>query len=117
MEGAGINVEIAVQQMTAKRDSLDGSLSIKQGLTNTNPDFIVVPDQNINLIPTDSRGLTFARTPQQVGYWLLHGRCMELEAVQIEPDCMEDEYRMMFTIEWMLLSAMRHVIMAAVHII
>jgi hypothetical protein len=38
-----------------------------QGLLNGNPNFIAVPTKNINLVPTDIRGLTFSRTPQQVG--------------------------------------------------
>lgn len=37
-----------------------------QGLTNSNKAFIAVPTRNINLVPTDIRGLTFSRTPQQV---------------------------------------------------
>lgn len=37
-----------------------------QGLTNTDPRFIAVPDSFINLIPTDVRGVTFNRSPQQV---------------------------------------------------
>ena len=38
-----------------------------QGLVNTDPRTIAVPDYYINMIPTDVRGLTFSRTPQQVG--------------------------------------------------
>ena len=37
-----------------------------QGLVNTDPRTIAVPDAFINNIPTDIRGLTFSRTPQQV---------------------------------------------------
>jgi hypothetical protein len=37
-----------------------------QPLVNSNPNFIAVPSRNINLVPTDIRGLTFSRTPQQV---------------------------------------------------
>jgi len=37
-----------------------------QGLVNTDPRFIAVPDGYINLIPTDVRGLTFNRSPQMV---------------------------------------------------
>jgi hypothetical protein len=37
-----------------------------QGLLNGNPNFIAVLTKNINLVPTDIRGLTFSRTPQQV---------------------------------------------------
>ena len=33
----------------------------------TDPRFIAVPDGFINLIPTDVRGITFNRAPQQVG--------------------------------------------------
>ena len=37
-----------------------------QGLVNTDPRNIAVPDTFINNIPTDIRGLTFSRTPQQL---------------------------------------------------
>ena len=37
-----------------------------QGLVNTDPRFIAVPDGFINLIPTDIHGLTFNRSPQMV---------------------------------------------------
>lgn len=39
-----------------------------QGLQNTDPRYIAVPADYINIIPTDVRGLTFSRTPQQVWY-------------------------------------------------
>lgn len=53
-------------RMSAFRDLLDGPIQIDQGLTNTDPRTIAVPDGYINLIPTDIRGLTLNRTPQQV---------------------------------------------------
>ena len=37
-----------------------------QGLVNTDPRYVAVPNTWVNLIPTDVRGLTFSRTPQQV---------------------------------------------------
>lgn len=37
-----------------------------QGLVNTDPRYIAVPQYYPNMIPTDVRGLTFSRTPQQV---------------------------------------------------
>ncbi len=37
-----------------------------QGLVNTDPRYIAVPNTWVNLIPTDIRGLTFSRTPQMV---------------------------------------------------
>ena len=37
-----------------------------QGLVNTDPRTIAVPDTFINNIPTDVRGLSFSRTPQQL---------------------------------------------------
>lgn len=40
--------------------------NVDQGLFNTDPSYIRVPTDQINLVPTDVRGLTFARTPQQV---------------------------------------------------
>jgi hypothetical protein len=46
---------------------LDGRAQFDdQGLVQTDPRFIAVPDGYINLIPTDVRGLTFNRAPQQV---------------------------------------------------
>ena len=54
-------------RMSALRDVLDGpAVQDDQGLLNTDPRFIAVPDGYINLIPTDIRGLTLNRTPQQV---------------------------------------------------
>ena len=37
-----------------------------QGLLNTDPRTIAVPDTFVNNIPTDIRGLTFSRTPLQL---------------------------------------------------
>lgn len=37
-----------------------------QGLVNTDPRYIAVPLYYPNMVPTDVRGLTFSRTPQQV---------------------------------------------------
>ena len=37
-----------------------------QGLVNTDPRTIAVPNGWVNMIPTDVRGLTFDRTPQQL---------------------------------------------------
>lgn len=37
-----------------------------QGLVNTDPRNIAVPNTWVNLIPTDVRGLTYSRTPQMV---------------------------------------------------
>lgn len=51
---------------SALRDYLDGPAIHDQGLVNTDPRFIAVPDLGINMIPTDVRGLTFNRSPQQV---------------------------------------------------
>ena len=36
-----------------------------QGIVNTDARTIAVPDSYVNMIPTDVRGLTFSRTPQQ----------------------------------------------------
>ena len=41
-----------------------------QGLVNTDPRNIAVPNTWVNLIPTDVRGLTFSRTPQMVSLFL-----------------------------------------------
>lgn len=46
---------------------------------NTDPSYIRVPTDQINLVPTDVRGLTFARTPQQVRVsvmYALPGPCL-----------------------------------------
>jgi len=52
--------------MSALRDELDGTgQQIDQGLTNADPRYIAVPASYINLIPTDVRGLTLNRSPQQ----------------------------------------------------
>jgi hypothetical protein len=57
----------AFARMSALRDELDGTgQQTDQGLTNTDPRSIAVPASYINLIPTDVRGLTLNRTPQQV---------------------------------------------------
>lgn len=54
-------------RLSALRDELDGpAVQDDQGLLNTDPRFIAVPDGYINLIPTDIRGLTLNRTPQQI---------------------------------------------------
>lgn len=45
-----------------------GVQSDDQGLVNTDPRTIAVPDGFVNMIPTDVRGLTFSRTPQQVSH-------------------------------------------------
>ena len=52
-------------RISALRDSLDGPMFTDQGLVNTDPRFIAVPSGFINLIPTDVRGLTLNRSPQQ----------------------------------------------------
>ncbi len=41
-----------------------------QGLVNTDPRNVAVPNTWVNLIPTDVRGLTFSRTPQMVSLFL-----------------------------------------------
>ena len=62
----GETVTQVFARMSALRDLLDGPVQDDQGLVNTDPRYIAVPDQYINLIPTDIRGLTLNRTPQQV---------------------------------------------------
>eukprot|EP00775_Hariotina_reticulata_P002749 gene2749-3044_t len=61
-----MTVQEVVLAISNLRDELDGPPEDDQGLTNSNPNFIAVPAGNINLVPTDLRGLTFSRTPQQV---------------------------------------------------
>ncbi len=68
IEPFGETVVQAYARISALRDELDGTgTQIDQGLVNTDPRFIAVPASYINLIPTDVRGLTFNRSPQQVG--------------------------------------------------
>jgi hypothetical protein len=62
----GETVQQVVARVSALRDELDGPQNTDQGLVNTDPRYIAVPDQGINLIPTDARGLTLNRSPQQV---------------------------------------------------
>jgi len=50
-------------RLSAYRDSMDGPQLDDQGLLNKDPRFITVPGSFVNNIPTDIRGLTFARTP------------------------------------------------------
>ncbi|KAK9812048.1 hypothetical protein WJX73_001087 [Symbiochloris irregularis] len=53
-------------RISALRDSLDGPQFTDQGFVNTDPRTIAVPAYFINQIPTDVRGLTLSRTPQQI---------------------------------------------------
>jgi hypothetical protein len=63
----GETVTQAFARVSALRDELDGTgTQIDQGLVNTDPRFIAVPAGYINLIPTDVRGLTLNRSPQQI---------------------------------------------------
>ncbi|CAK0780436.1 hypothetical protein CVIRNUC_005053 [Coccomyxa viridis] len=57
-------VQQVFARISALRDSLDGPQMDDQGLVNTDPRNIAVPNTWVNLIPTDVRGLTFSRTPQ-----------------------------------------------------
>eukprot|EP00882_Tetradesmus_deserticola_P001009 GHRQ01001092.1.p1 GENE.GHRQ01001092.1~~GHRQ01001092.1.p1 ORF type:complete len:409 (+),score=152.07 GHRQ01001092.1:202-1428(+) len=62
----GMTVQQIVMAISNLRDELDGPPETDQPLMNGNPNFIAVPTRSINLVPTDIRGLTFSRTPQQV---------------------------------------------------
>ncbi|KAA6426930.1 MAG: hypothetical protein FRX49_03254 [Trebouxia sp. A1-2] len=66
VEPFGETVQQVFARISALRDSLDGPQSDDQGLLNSDPRNIAVPDTFINNIPTDIRGLTFSRTPQQL---------------------------------------------------
>ena len=66
IEPFGETVTQAFARVSALRDMLDGPSNTDQGLINTDPRYIAVPDGFINLVPTDIRGLTLNRTPQQV---------------------------------------------------
>ncbi|BDA43081.1 Desiccation-related protein PCC13-62 [Coccomyxa sp. Obi] len=59
-------VQQVFARISALRDSLDGPQMDDQGLVNTDPRTIAVPEYYVNMIPTDIRGLTFSRTPQQI---------------------------------------------------
>ncbi|KAL0047027.1 hypothetical protein WJX82_004476 [Trebouxia sp. C0006] len=50
-------------RLSAYRDAMDGPQIDDQGLLNKDPRFIAVPGSFVNNIPTDIRGLSFARTP------------------------------------------------------
>jgi hypothetical protein len=69
----GVTVEEMVAKISDLRDGLDGPLESDQALKNFNLNFIAVPTDNINLVPTDIRGLCFSRTPQQVLRILTNG--------------------------------------------
>ena len=58
-------VQQVFARISALRDSLDGPTFTDQGIVNTDPRNIAVPASFINLIPTDVRGLTLNRSPQQ----------------------------------------------------
>ncbi|KAL3144311.1 hypothetical protein ABBQ32_14189 [Trebouxia sp. C0010 RCD-2024] len=66
VEPFGETVQQVFARISALRDSLDGPQSDDQGLVNSDPRTIAVPDSFINLFPTDVRGLSFSRTPQQL---------------------------------------------------
>jgi hypothetical protein len=53
-------------RISVVRDTLDGPQVDDQGLVNTDPRNIAVPDGYVNIIPTDVLGLTYSYTPQQV---------------------------------------------------
>ncbi|EIE26936.1 hypothetical protein COCSUDRAFT_59434 [Coccomyxa subellipsoidea C-169] len=59
-------VQQVFARISALRDSLDGPPVDDQGLVNTDSRTIAVPQYYVNMIPTDVRGLTFSRTPQQI---------------------------------------------------
>ena len=54
-------------RISAWRDSMDGPQFDDQGLLNTDPRTIAVPESYVNNIPTDIRGVSFSRTPAMVG--------------------------------------------------
>lgn len=62
----GMTVHEIVMAISNYRDDLDGPAETDQPLYNGNPNFIAVPSYQNNIVPTDIRGLTFSRTPQQV---------------------------------------------------
>ncbi|CAL5223508.1 g6035 [Coccomyxa viridis] len=59
-------VQQVFARISALRDSLDGPQIDDQGLVNTDPRYIAVPNAWVNLIPTDLRGLTYSRTPEML---------------------------------------------------
>ncbi|BDA43080.1 Desiccation-related protein PCC13-62 [Coccomyxa sp. Obi] len=59
-------VQQVFARISALRDSLDGPQIDDQGLINTDPRYIAVPQYYVNMVPTDIRGLTFSRSPQML---------------------------------------------------
>lgn len=65
VEPFGETAQQAFARVSAYRDRMDGPQFDDQGIVNTDPRNIAVPEGFVNLIPTDYKGLTFSRTPQQ----------------------------------------------------
>ncbi|ANC73245.1 ferritin-like domain-containing protein (plasmid) [Deinococcus radiodurans] len=61
---AGLTVEQVVQAISNLRDSVDGADDRDQGITANGNAGVLARDANI--IPTDSNGIAFSRTPRQV---------------------------------------------------
>jgi hypothetical protein len=59
-------VQQVVSRISAFRDAHDGPQFDDQGIVNTDPRFIAVPDGFVNLSPTDVHGVAAAITPKQV---------------------------------------------------
>ncbi|KAA6422535.1 MAG: hypothetical protein FRX49_07396, partial [Trebouxia sp. A1-2] len=65
IEPFGETAQQVFARISAMRDSLDGPQFDDQGIVNSDSRTIAVPHDYANYIPTDIRGLTFARTPAQ----------------------------------------------------
>lgn len=66
VEPFGESVQEVFARISALRDYLDGPPITDQGLIQEDPRFIHVLTDAVNMIPTDIRGITFSRSPQQL---------------------------------------------------
>lgn len=69
VNGMDLSVATVVDAISDARDSLDGSDDLDQGITGDDVDSVTIYDtdyDSTNIVPTNSSGITYSRTPQQV---------------------------------------------------
>ncbi|KAK9823663.1 hypothetical protein WJX72_004516 [[Myrmecia] bisecta] len=66
VEPFGETAEQTFARISAYRNNIIQAPLIDQGIVNTDPRFIAVPYNFLNLMPTDIWGTTFVRSPQQI---------------------------------------------------